>query len=470
MLDDDDRVALVDQPLQHPEQLVDVLEVQARRRLVQDVYRSAGGTLLKLGGELDTLGLTTGEGGCGLAEPDVAEADVHQCAQVARDGRHRREEPGCLLDRHIQHVADGLALEMNFQRLTVVTRAMADLARHIDVGQEVHLDLDRAVTGAVVAATALDVEREPPGKVAADLGLGRLGEQLAHVVEDAGVCRGVAARGPSDRPLVDVHDLVEVLQPPDRLVPPGHLTRTVELVGENHIEDVVDQRRLARSRNPGDRNEIAQREADVDVMQVVLTCPNHGDLAPVLRASTGGDGNLAATGEIGAGDGLSVGQQVRDRAGVDDIAAVLPRTRTDVDDPVGGRNGVLVVLDDDDRVAQVAQSGQGLDQPVVVALVEADRRLVQDVENSDQPGADLCCQPDTLRLTTRQGAGRTVKRKIVQTHIEQKAQASLDLLDDPLGDLTLTGGEVDLGQELGAVGDREAADRGDAAAADLDGQ
>ena len=205
-------------------------------------------------------------------------------------------------------------------------------------------------------------------------------------------------------------------------------------------------------------------------MQVVLASADHGDLAPILRAPDGRDGNLAATREIGAGDGVGVVEQIRDRARVDDVAAVLPRPRTDVDDPVGGRDGVLVMLDDDDRVAEVPQSGQRLDETVVVALVQADRRLVQDVEDPDQPGADLGGQADALSLAAGQGAGGTVQREVVQADVEQEPQPRLDLLDDPLGDLTLTRGEVDLGQELGAVGDGQRTDLGDAPAADLDCQ
>ena len=78
VLDDDDRVALVDQALEHPEQLVDVVEVQSRGRLVQDVDRPSGRTLLQLGGQLDALSLTAGECGGRLAEPDVSEADLHE--------------------------------------------------------------------------------------------------------------------------------------------------------------------------------------------------------------------------------------------------------------------------------------------------------------------------------------------------------------------------------------------------------
>jgi hypothetical protein len=68
VLDDDDRVALVDQPLQHPEQLADVLEVQPGGRLVEDVDRAPGRALLQLGGQLDALGLATGQRRRRLAE------------------------------------------------------------------------------------------------------------------------------------------------------------------------------------------------------------------------------------------------------------------------------------------------------------------------------------------------------------------------------------------------------------------
>ena len=66
---------------------------------------------------------------------------------------------------------------------------------------------------------------------------------------------------------------------------------------------------------------------------------------------------------------------------MDDVPAVLTGARADVDDPVGGGDRVLVVLDDDEGVAQVAQAGERLDQAVVVPLVQPDARLVEDVED-----------------------------------------------------------------------------------------
>ena len=92
--------------------------------------------------------------------------------------------------------------------------------------------------------------------------------------------------------------------------------------------------------------------------------------------------------------------------GVDDLAAVLAGARADVDDVVGDLDGVLVVLDDEHGVAEVAQPDQRVDEPAVVALVQADRRLVEHVEHADQAAADLRRQPDALGLAAGQGAGR----------------------------------------------------------------
>ena len=63
VLDDDHGVALVDQSLEHRQQLADVFEMQTGGRLVEDVDGPPGGAALELGGELDALGLTTGERG-----------------------------------------------------------------------------------------------------------------------------------------------------------------------------------------------------------------------------------------------------------------------------------------------------------------------------------------------------------------------------------------------------------------------
>ena len=75
VLDDEHRVAGVDEGVQHFEQQLDVGEVQAGRRLVEQVQRAAGGFFHQLAGQLDALGFAAGERGRRLADLDVVEAD-----------------------------------------------------------------------------------------------------------------------------------------------------------------------------------------------------------------------------------------------------------------------------------------------------------------------------------------------------------------------------------------------------------
>ena len=160
------------------------------------------------------------------------------------------EERQRLLDRHVEHVGDALALEAHLERLAVVALAVALLARDVDVGQEVHLDLDLAVAAADLAAPALDVEAEAARLVAARARLLGLGEEVADHVEQARVGGRVRARRAPDRRLVDRDDLVELLEAVDRPVRAGALARAVQAVGDRLEEDVVDERRLARARTP----------------------------------------------------------------------------------------------------------------------------------------------------------------------------------------------------------------------------
>ena len=189
VLDDDHRVAQVGQAVDHVQQLADVVEVQAGGRLVEDVKGLARVGPRQLGGQLDALGLAAGERRRGLAQRNVTQAHVVQGLQDPADSRHVGEELERPVDRHVEHVGDRLAVELDRQRLGGEPRTAAGVAGDPDVGQEVHLDplLPGPLAGLAPAAGL--VEAEPARRVAADLGLGKLGEELADQVEHPGVGR-----------------------------------------------------------------------------------------------------------------------------------------------------------------------------------------------------------------------------------------------------------------------------------------
>src|SRR5262249_35895386 len=160
VLDHQHRVALIDERVEDVEELAHILEMKAGGGLVQNVERAPSGAARELFRKLDALRLSARERGSGLADMDVAQAHALQGRELVADRRHRAEELGAFVDGHVEHLGDALALERDLERLAVVALALADVALHIDVGQEMHLDLDDAVALAGFAAAAFDVEGE----------------------------------------------------------------------------------------------------------------------------------------------------------------------------------------------------------------------------------------------------------------------------------------------------------------------
>ena len=114
----------------------------------------------------------------------------------------------------------------------------------------------------------------------------------------------------------------------------------------------------------------------------------------------------------------------------DDVAAMHAGAGADVDHIVGDADGVLVVLDHDHGVAEVAQPLQRVEQPRIVALVQADRGLVEHIEHAGQAGADLRGEPDALALAAGQRAGGARQRQIIEADIDQEFQPLADFLED----------------------------------------
>ena len=168
--------------------------------------------------------------------------------------------------------------------------------------------------------------------------------------------------------------------------------------------------------------------------------------------------NRLAPGEIVAGHRCRIGRHFGRRALGDDEAAMHPGAGSDVDHVVGAADGVLVVLDDEHRVAHVAQVLQRLQQAVVVALVQADRRFVEHVHDAGQPRADLRGQADALRLAARQRFRRAFEAQVIEADVDQEAQAGGDLLEDLVGDLRPGAGKLQAVEVIARLAERQAAD------------
>ena len=173
------------------------------------------------------------------------------------------------LDRHVEHVGDGFLAIFDLQRFAVVALALADIASDVDVWQEVHLDLDDAVALAGFAASALDVEREAAGLIAARFRFGQACEPFADRREGAGIGRRIGARRAADRRLIDIDHLVEMFEPVDALMWRRMFERAIEPSRDVFIKRVDDERRFAAARNAGDAGEKSERDLGRDILQII---------------------------------------------------------------------------------------------------------------------------------------------------------------------------------------------------------
>src|SRR4029079_18741060 len=126
---------------------------------------------------------------------------------------------------------------------------------------------------------------------------------------------------------------------------------------------------LAAAGDAGDAGEQAERNLGGDVLEVIAAGVDDLELATRVVRTALGDRYHQFAGEIFAGDGVGVADQVVDLALGDDVAAVDAGAGADVEHVVGGADSVLVMLDHDHGVAEVAQAAKGFEEPCVVALV-----------------------------------------------------------------------------------------------------
>ena len=310
VLDDDDRIAQICQPVKDFEQLAHVIEMKAGGRLVQKVECAAGLALGEFASQLHALSFAAGKRGGALAEMHIAEAHIDKGLQLLAHLGDVGEDRERVFDGEIKDVGYGVAVEFYGESFLVVTAAIADFTLHVYIGHEVHLDAPLAVTLAGFAAASGDVEAEAAGLVAALARLGQHGKKVADGREDLGVGGGIGAWRTADGGLVDANDFVDLLGAGQGVVGAGFFARAVDGLGQRAIKNVVDQRAFTAATDAGDHGHYAERNADCEILEVVLAGSGNGE--PFAGEGTGfgalkhgrGAGKIAAGQRFGRGHDL----------------------------------------------------------------------------------------------------------------------------------------------------------------------
>ena len=196
------------------------------------------------------------------------------------------------------------------------------------------------------------------------------------------------------------------------------------------MQHVAHERALAAAAHAGDADEPFERQRDGQVAQVVARCA--ADREPV-RAGTLADGAARLQRmprgrcEHSARYRFARGEQILEAAVDDDLPAVAAGARAEIHDVLRAPDRRFVVLDDDDRVALLRELRNRAEQQIVVPRMQTDRRLIEDVADAAQIGAELCSEPDALRFAARERRRAAIEREIRKADEVEEAQAADEL-------------------------------------------
>src|SRR5262245_28284593 len=116
------------------------------------------------------------------------------------------------------------------------------------------------------------------------------------------------------------------------------------------------------------------------------------------------------------------------------------------------------MLDDHYGIAQVAQALERGQQAGIVARMQGDGRLVEDVKYAGQAGADLRGQMNALCLAAGQGFRGAVEGQVLKADVSQELQAVLDLLKNLARDHLFRFAEGQSFEKVASLADRERRD------------
>ncbi len=142
--------------------------------------------------------------------------------------------------------------------------------------------------------------------------------------------------------------------------------------------------------------------------------------------------------QIAAGDRFGIAQKIAHRAMGHQPAAVDAAARPQIDDIFGPPDGLLVVFDHHHGVALGLEMLEGFEQHGGVAGVQTDGRLIQDIADAAQVGAQLGGEADALGLAAAQGGGGPVEGEIIESHLFQELEPRDEFAGEIAGDCRLT--------------------------------
>ena len=241
-----------DERVEGLQQTLDIVEVKAGGRLVEDEQRRLLLLLADEIGELHTLVFTTREGRGVLTELDIAQSDVLECLQTVDNRLGQLPFTPSLLkklnrlgDGHVEDIVDVFPTEGYIEDLLLETVSVTSLTFQHEVGHELHLYRDDASALALLTASTFSIEGEILWREAHLLRQGLFGIEVADGIEGFHVGGRIGAARLTDGVLVyEFHMLDGIYVTRESEVFAGGVAHLSDMTLERGIEDAFYKTRL----------------------------------------------------------------------------------------------------------------------------------------------------------------------------------------------------------------------------------
>ena len=251
VLDYQDGVALGYQALEGLQKSLNIIEVETGGGFIKDEELCSLLVQFQMPGKLEALGLASGEGVDGLAQPHIPQTYLHQRFQCTKDPGVVFEKDKSLVYGHGKQVIDVFALEGDLQHFFYEAPTATLRAGDEDIGEELHLHLFKSGPLAGLTPASCHIERKVAGLETSGPGFSGIGHKLSNRVQGLGVGEQVGTGRATDGPLVH-HD--HIIYPSGTLEAPmfsGPAPGISLCAFDGLVEDFLGKGRFSRTGNSG---------------------------------------------------------------------------------------------------------------------------------------------------------------------------------------------------------------------------
>ena len=133
-----------------------------------------------------------------------------------------------------------------------------------------HLDLDDSISAAGLTSSALHIETETSLLISPGLGICCRCKKITDLVKYSCVSSRVGTGSSSNRRLVNIDHLVQLVNSQDIIMLTGDHSCPVQISCKSLIQNLIDQRTLTGTGNTCDAGHHSQRNIHINMLQIIL--------------------------------------------------------------------------------------------------------------------------------------------------------------------------------------------------------